>query len=45
MPFGKYKDFADCVKKVKKAHPEFTTEQAQAYCASIERKISGKDKK
>jgi len=36
MPFGKYKDFLDCVRKNKdKSNP-------QAYCASIEKSITGK---
>lgn len=38
MPFGQYKDFADCVKKNKdKSNPE-------AYCAVIERTIREREK-
>lgn len=36
MPFGEYKDFEDCVRKNQdKENPE-------AYCAVIEKKITGK---
>jgi len=36
MPFGEYKDFADCVSKNRdKGNPE-------AYCASVHKKITGK---
>jgi len=36
MPFGEYKDFDDCVKKNQ------DKEKPEAYCATIEKKITGK---
>lgn len=39
MPFGKYRSYADCVRKnQKKRNPE-------AYCAEIERIIEGRHKR
>lgn len=36
MPFGEYKDFDDCVRKNQ------DKESPEAYCAVIEKKITGK---
>ena len=40
MPFGEYKDFADCAAKVKRKHPKWTDEHINVYCAAIERNIT-----
>ena len=45
MPFGEYKDFADCAAKVKKKHPRWSKEHINAYCASIERNITEASKR
>lgn len=38
MPFGKYRSFEDCVRKNRGK-----VKDAEAYCATIKRKIEGKD--
>ncbi len=40
MPFGKYKDFAECVTNQKKKG--FSDERARKICATIHKKITGK---
>ena len=43
MPFGEYKDFADCVRKV--SSRKNTPSDPEAYCAWLKRKIEGYKKK
>ena len=40
MPFGKYKDFAECVTDQKRKG--FSDERARKICATIHKKITGK---
>lgn len=43
MPFGEYKDFAECVAKTM-AKKKWSKERCSAYCATIERTINKRKK-
>ena len=42
MPMGDYKNFDDCIRQTKRAHPSWSKDRCQRYCGEIKHRIEGR---